>query len=195
MARFETNTPEEIPGLFSSPLLLVKHKRKIDNFHNNILIRLVEKLEPGNGNEALKDFVRMHQYIGCTSDKKNLVTRTPAKYDRQNYPQGPGKEGEYLIKLLEELEKDQVTVILTALPDYWGSYKTNFQRVKFIRNLRLLQKYKNVYVLNYNHRERFPLEDPELFNDGGYGQTNSHLSQKGAKQLCEILLDDIKKYY
>lgn len=196
MARFETKTPKERGGLFSSPLLLLEHKRKIDNFLNNILTRLTEKQDPAQGKEALRDFVQMHEHMGIGTDKEKLVIRAPAKFHRQFYPQGPGKEGKYFRKLLDQLEQDNVTVILVALPDFFGSFKTNFQRNKFIGNLRMLEsKYNNIHVYNYNRPSVFPLGDPSLFHDGGFGQTNSHLSRKGAKLLCEILLEDIKGFY
>jgi hypothetical protein len=127
---------------------------------------------------------------------KKLVTEPYDNYKRQAYPPFPGKEGLYFKKLLDELERDHVTVILVALPDYFGSFKTNLQRHDFALHLRqLTQEYENLFFYNYNRPRKFPLSNTEYFNDGGYGETNSHLSQKGAKVFNKLLIKDIKKHY
>ena len=196
MSRFDINNRDESIDYFSSPLLLVKYKKKIDNFLNNILIRLKEEMESEISKKLLQDFIKIQNYTGLTVKNKKLVTQPYNNYERQAYPPFPGKEGLYFMKLLDELERDHVTIILVVLPDYFGSYKTNFQRHELILHLRQLRdKYKNLYYYNYNRLKNFPLGNPEYFNDGGYGETNSHLSQKGAKLFNEILVKDIKKHF
>lgn len=196
MARFEKINKGEKIGYSPGPLMLVKYKKKIDNFYNNILIRLKEKKKPGKGKDPFQDFIKIHNYTGWTVKNKKLVTKKSTKPKRQGYVHFPGEEGEYFMKLLDELDRDRVTVILVSLPDYFGSYKTNFQRNKFILHLkRISRKFKKLFVYNYNRLKKFPLKNSEYFNDGGYGQANSHLSQKGAKLFNEILIKDLKKHY
>ena len=196
MSRFDINSGDEKIDYFSSPLLLVKYKKKIDNFLNNILIQLKEEMGPKISKESLQDFVDIQNYTGFRVKNKKLVTKPYDKYKRQVYIRSPGKEGDYFMKLLDELEKDHVTVILVALPDYFGSFKTNLQRYEFINHLRELRvKYENLFFYNYNRPRKFPLKNTKYFNDGGYGETNSHLSQKGAKVFNELLVKDIKKHY
>jgi hypothetical protein len=199
MSRFNIdNKNEKNIYCFSSSLLLVRYKKKIDNFFNNILIRLKEKWEreQGKEEEPLRDFIHIQNYIGSNAKNKKLDTKKYHKYTLQRYPPFPGQEGDYFIKLLDELEKDQVTVVLVALPDYIGTFRTNFESNKFTWHLRRLSReYKNLFFYNYNNRKKFPRFKSEYFNDGGYGQTNSHLSQKGAKLFNEKLVEDLKKHY
>jgi hypothetical protein len=153
-------------------------------------------MEPAETGNWFEDFIKIQNYTGLTLKDKELVTEPPRRFRRQFFPSFPGKEGRYFMKLLAELERDGVTIVLVALPDYFGSFKTNFQRDKFIRHLKQLGwKFKNLYVYNYNRPKRFPLDNPDYFNDGGYGKTNSHLSQKGAKLFNEILVKDLRKHY
>lgn len=201
MARFdmEEEKKEERVDYVSSPLLLVTHKKKIDNFMNNVVIRLQEVVEAGEAGETdeiFKEFSDIRKYIGEPKRDKGLVTERYKKYLRQLYPRFPGKEGNFFIKLLDELKRDGVTVVLVGLPDYFGTYKTNFQRNDFLQHLKTLRRdYKDLYIYNYNRPKQFPLSNPLYFNDGGYGQTNSHLSLEGAKAFNEMLTEDLKKHY
>lgn len=196
MARFDIENEETKINVFSGPLLLVQHKKKIDNFLNNILIYFKERMDAAETNDGFKDFIRIQNYTGLTVKDKELAVEPPRRFRRQRFPRFPGKEGHYFMKLLDELDRDGVTVVLVALPDYFGTFKTNFQRTDFIHHLKQLgRKYRNLYVYNYNRVKRFPLDNPKYFNDGGYGQTNSHLSQKGARFFNEILVEDLKKHY
>jgi hypothetical protein len=118
------------------------------------------------------------------------------KRKRQFFPRPPGTEGAYFFKLLEELTKDRVIVILVALPDYLGSLKTNCQHDEFINHLEsLCGDYQGVHVVNYNSEDKFQLSNPDYFRDGGLGQTNSHLSPLGARIFSNLLFEEIKKYY
>lgn len=87
-------------------------------------------------------------------------------------------------------------MVLVGLPDYFGSFKTNFERLYLLNHLkRLCEDYPNTVVHNYNRPRLFPLMESNLFLDGGWGMTNSHLSSEGAKLLCKKLADDIRGYY
>ncbi|MCP4149567.1 MAG: hypothetical protein GY757_17610 [bacterium] len=184
-------------GLFSSPLNLMEQKKKIDIFQNNLLTILRGKSEFKNRAEQFER-IQNHTGVGFKASKK-LVTKKPARGGRKwrkFYTGFPGREGEFLVKLLKELEKDNVTVILVGLPDYFGTFKTNFQRKAFVKEMKGFTKnYKNVFFYNYNRPDLFPLRNPDYFFDGGFGMTNSHLSQKGAEHFNLRLLKDIKKHY
>jgi hypothetical protein len=198
MSRFDIDqTEEEKIDYFSSPLLLLEYKEKIDNFHNNVLIHFQElQASRKKKEDCLQDFFDMDNYTGIEIPDKKLIGKRPRRYERQFFPRPPGKEGRYFEKLIEELAADNVTVILVGLPDYFGSYKTNFEREEFLLNLkRIAREYKSVYIYNYNRPRNFDLRNPDYFNDGGYGQTNSHLSKTGAKEFNRILCQDLKKHY
>jgi hypothetical protein len=198
MARFtiEKQDETETVDLFSSPLLLLEYKKKIDNFHNNVLSRLQEKKSSQEEAELFKDFIKIHDYLGIETSNNKLVTRPPHSYFRQIFIRYPGKEGRYFRKLLDELDNDRVTVILVGLPDYYGSFKTNFQRELFVFHLKTLKRdYKNLHVYNYNRPRKFELSNRAYFNDGGWGQTNSHLSKTGAREFNRLLCEEIRKHY
>lgn len=192
MARFETAEEKDINYL-ASPLLLVKYKKRVDNFLNNATIRIMGKTEAAGG---IEEFIAFQEYTGTDMEKKDLVMEPGAKFKRQEFIPFPGIEGDYFEKLLQELERDKVTVILVALPDYIGTVKTNYQQYLFIQHLKEFQAtYKHVHVLDYSRPGAFPTRIPEYFFDGGYGRTNSHLSKKGARLFNKILAKDLKKYY
>lgn len=113
MAQFDIEEEEgEKIGYFSYPLLLVQYKKKIDNFLNNILIYFKERMEPVETNDGFEDFIKIQTYTGLTVKDKELVTRPRRRYRRQLFPSFPGKEGRYFMKLLDELDRDGVTVVL-----------------------------------------------------------------------------------
>jgi len=195
MERFNLNEKEEKINVFSAVSLLVKYKKKIDNFLNNVVISLGEEMEAGE-EDPFKEFIHMQKYVGAYKKDKNLVTEQPRRIKRQFFPTFPGVEGHYFIKLLDELDRDGVTVVLVGLPDHIGTYKTNFQRREFIQYLKgLNRKYKNLYIYNYNRPNQFPLSDDRYFNDGGYSKTNSHLSREGARVFNKMFVEDLKKLY
>jgi hypothetical protein len=196
MARFNQEEAKEKIDFFAAPLLLVKNKPKIDNFYNNIMIRLKEKKDPEADADSFKDIIDIQKYMGINKPDKKINTRITPNYGRQPYPRYPGKEGKYFDKMLDEMIQDGVTIILVALPDYIGSYKTNYERGVFINHLKIQRrKSENVFIYNYNRPKRFPLSNTENFNDGGYGQTNSHLSRKGAELFCNLLIEEITRHY
>lgn len=195
MSRFKDEAYKESYAPFSAPLLLVQNKKKIDNFHNNIMIRIKQNSTHDMDNDTFKDIIEIQKYRGIDKSVKELVTKRPKRFSRQDYIHYPGIEGKYFSKLLEELDKDKVTVILVGLPDYIGTYRTNYQRIMFMTELKgLVRDFEHTYIYNYNKLREFPLDKKSYFNDGGYGQTNSHLSQKGAEHLSRMLIKDIKKY-
>lgn len=196
LSRFKNIIPGESIDYFSPTLLLVKYKKIIDEFFNNLLIILKEKYNPDDSENSYDDFIRMQEYTGAINPDKSPVAKRPNKYIRQFFFHFPGKEGHYFEKLLEEMDKDGVKVILVGLPDYYGTYKTNFERRDFANELkRWEQKYKNVYFYNYNRTRRFPLQKKSYFLDGAFGLTNSHLSKIGARVFNKMLMQDLRKFY
>jgi len=195
MSQFDLKEEEKV-DLFSAPLLLLKNKKRIDNFQNNILIRLQEQKSKEENEEDFKDFVKVQEHKGAAIANKKLITKEPPEFLHQDFPVYPGEEGAYFVKLLEELDRDGVTVLLIALPDFVGSHVTNVQLDKFIADLEAYRtRFKKLYVYNFNKFDKFPLWNENYFNDGGYGMTNSHLSPEGARLFSEMLAKEIKKHY
>jgi len=201
MVRFDVSKEDEEEvekGLFSSPLLLLKNKRQIDSFSKNLLVEAGETVATDEAQEEkdIQELDRIQDYTGVEDPKKKLVTKPFRNYHRQRYPRPPGVEGRYFKKLLKLLARDKVTVIFVGLPDHFGSYKTNVERQKFLMHLkRLGRKYKNIHLYNYNKPKKFELSNDSYFNDGGYGMTNSHLSQSGARIFNKLLCEDLKRHY
>ncbi len=198
MSRFNIDESQTTAAIFSSPLLLLKYKKLIDNFQNNIILRMQEEKKEINTQEMFKDFIETQDYKGADlpASAKKLIIEEPLDYLHQDMPPPPGEEGEYFWKLLSEWSKDNVRVILVALPDFYGSFRTNVQMRDFINQLKTLRKFnKNLVVINYNRPDSFPMDIPDNFMDGGWGMTNSHLSRTGAKLLNEKLMKDIKRFY
>lgn len=196
LARFRNLIPKKGFNYFSAPLLLLKYKKKVDEFFNNLLILLKEKNNPDNTEDSFDDFIRLQEYTGAILLNKGPVSKRPDKFIRQFFFRFPGKEGHYFKKLLEEMNRDNVTVILVGLPDYYGTFKTNFERKDFTIAIKRMEwKYKNVFFYNYNRSYKFPLKKREYFLDGAFGLTNSHLSKIGAEVFNKILIEDLKKYY
>jgi hypothetical protein len=194
MARFNNQLQEKEIDYLSAPLLLVKYKKITDIFLNNLLERLKEN--PDEKEDSFDDFIHMQGYTGVIHPTKKPIAKRPKKFTRQFYFHFPGKEGHYFEKMLAEMNRDNVTVILVGLPDYFGTFKTNFERRDFIFDQKRWQEeFKNVVFLNYNRSFKFPLRKIEYFLDGAYGLSNSHLSKIGARAFNKILMQDLKNYY
>lgn len=135
-------------------------------------------------------------FVGYAHQAGVLSERKPPDFEKLAYRPFPGMEGEYLQKLLEELDRDGVITILVMIPDYIGTYETNFEHGKFIRDIEnLARPFANTHILNYNDPAVFPLHETRYFLDGGYGSENSHLSKEGARVFNAMLLRDIRRYY
>lgn len=196
MSRFTKTLHRHPDPFFAAPLLLLKNKQNLDKFYTSVMNRLNDSVAAKKDDNQFKDIIDVQQYTGEAKSKLRMKTKAYKNFERQPYPRYPGAEGSWFVKLLDLLDKDGVTVILVSLPDYIGSYKTNYQRDKFIQNLKgLMRKRKKVHVLNYNRPRRFELNKLNYFNDGGYGETNSHLSELGARIFTNKLAEEIRKYY
>ena len=175
-------------------LLLLNNKEKIDSFFNNMLDTLNQVHTSAPDTPGTKEIQIIDPFIGY--DGKRLNKHKPRRFRTFYYTPYPGTEGVYFTKLLKECEFDGVQVILVFLPDYIGTYESNFQGEAFKQDIqRLVKDYKNVFIYDYNDPEVFPLRNPDYFLDGGYGKTNSHLSRTGARLFNRMLVKDLKKHY
>jgi len=174
--------------------MLLANKGKIDNFFNTMLNSLQKNLNRIEHSQIEQDYVMMENYLGL-ANSGDVVTQEPPQYNKVFFFQYPGQEGVYFSRLLEELHRDKVIVLLISLPDYIGTYWTNKFHRQYLRAFRYYQrKYSNVHFLNYNQVEKFDLNNPEYFINGGYGRTNSHLSRAGAEILNRLLIEDLRKF-
>ena len=174
--------------------MLLANKAHIDKFCNTFLNHLQDSLWNSQNFMIEQDNVLMENYLGVASTG-DIDTQEPPRYKKVIFFQYPGQEGVYFSRLMEELQRDNVTVLLISLPDYVGTYWTNQFHGLYRRAFRYYQKkYNNVHFLEYNHIKKFNIENPEYFINGGYGKTNSHLSRAGAEVLNRILLKDLRKY-
>lgn len=205
--KLKTNAPfldrfqgEVEPPYSRGPSLLWANKNQNDEF-------LADLLESLGGNDAVEagtagqrhrtDLPPSAAHIDTFVGYRKLSPidpLRPPRFRKYSYVPFPGKEGEWFLKLLQELERDGVTVVLVSLPSHIGTCESNFQRREFMADLgRLVKPFANVHVLDYNRPERFDLRADEYFLDGGYGVTNSHLSDRGSRVLNRMLADDLRK--
>ncbi len=125
---------------------------------------------------------------------RGVTLRRPPQWPKRFYNPFPGKEGPFLVRLLEDLGTDGVPVFLVFIPDYIGSYETNIEQDKFKDDIRRLSKArKNTLVLDFNRPDHFDLGDPRLFWNGGWGISNCHLNPQGAAVFTRKLALDITK--
>lgn len=205
MFKHETNDPffrHFFPNTEKKPYkkgisLLLTNKTQIDALLNNIL----EIFASGNDSQKTvkppgkkkKPPQIIDPFIGFETRKITTLKRPP-RFNTFEYAPYPGLEGIWFFKLLKELEKDGVTVALVFLPSFIGTYESNFQQEAFLADIRqLIKPLKNIHILDYNRPDKFPLDNIDYFQDGGYGKSNSHLSARGAVVLNRMLTKDLKK--
>ncbi len=192
LARFDLIDDDR--DYLGTPSMLIQNKQEIDDFLNDIIDRFREKWEGIQVDRNRMDFVDIQGYMGTQPEKCEVVAKKPRVFKKQKYRPYPGREGQYVKMLLEELDKDGVTVILLILPDHFGTYRTNFNRKRLRIDLkRLSQGMPKVHIANYNLPKKFPLKNVNLFINGGWGRTNSHLSKEGAKRFTRMFIRDLTK--
>ena len=180
---------------FDAPSLLVENKKEIEDFLNDLRVALEGNIEKRVARPN-RDFPRIQTYAGRKPLSGRIVEVKPKKFPRGFYRPFPGVEGSYLRRLLEELARDNVQVVFITMPEYIGTYETNFEHGKFLEDLRrLIADYPNVRLLDFNRPDVFPLGKAEYFINGGWGITNSHLSKKGAEVFNRLLLRRIAPLY
>jgi len=117
-----------------------------------------------------------------------FYTVKPDRWQTRPYQPFPGVEGQYLEKLLTVLEEDGVPVFLVLIPDSVATNDTNFEQGKFKTEARALAaRHKNAAVLDLNRPEVFDLNNTLLFNDGAWGRSNCHLTNRGMADFSRKL--------
>ncbi len=186
---------EKIKGLYylSSLSLLLKNR-----FNNDILLNNVQKNFNNHLNieqNPIEHLINMQEYSGISHVSGTIVIdKRKSRGIQIGFRSFPGEEGWEFYELLAELDIDKVKTFLVVIPSHYGTYSYNVGRLRLIRNLRYLErKYKNIVVFNHNRPAKFKLHIAEYFIDGGWGKTNSHLSDKGAEIFNKNLCKDINK--
>lgn len=180
------------------PLLMVANKAA----NEQALLAYLRKLQRGLLPQAQSSQfdpdinVRdMEKYAGNTLSKVR-TRREPAGYEKYGFRRFPGEEGEYLMKLLRQWEAEGVGVMLVALPDFIGTYRSNYETDEFVRAFQdIAAQHRHCVFLNYNDPARFPLTEPTLFVDGDYGNPNSHLSLGGVREFDRLFIPDVRKMW
>jgi len=173
---------------------LLANKAIIDNFCNTVLNNLQQDPEHNQNLLIERDIFQMESYLG-KDNLGDMDTDKLPQYKLYYFFVYPGEEGVYFSRLLEELHRDKVTVLLVSLPEYVGTYRSNKSHRLFRRTFRAYQnKFANVHFLDYNRLKKFDLKNTAYFIDGGYGKTNSHLSRAGAEILNRMLIEDLRQY-
>jgi len=182
-------------SLLSRISWLYRKKPDMDNY----LIDLLQlKGESGIENTAdsslAKNSGRGQAGRGDVSKRRTYITIKPKRWETCAYWKFPGEEGAYLERLLTALEREDVPVILLIIPDYVGTNETNFEQDEFKSDIKALAaRHRRVFVLDFNRTERFNLNDPELFVNGGWGRSNCHLSQEGRRILTRMVTARVRK--
>lgn len=172
---------------------LLANKPRIDRFFQFLLDGLKEEAGGDSRYRLEGDPERMGTYCGIASPG-TIDSARPPHFQRVTFPRPPGVEGRFFKRLLMQAERDGVKMLLVALPEYIGTYRTNSGQQNFDKTFRrMVRHFANVRFYDYNDPARFDLERAELFLDGGYGLTNSHLSRKGAEVLNELLIADLRR--
>jgi len=181
--------------LFEAPSSLLRNKKEIEDFLSDLRVALEGNFEQ-RGARPNRDFSKIQAYAGKEPAHGRVLTVKPEKLSPMAYRPYPGEEGLYLMELMKELAKDDVQLIFVTIPEYVGTYETNFERQKFLRDIsRLIKGYPNAHLYDFNRPDVFPLDNAGYFINGGWGRTNSHLSKKGAEAFGRILLEKIAPHY
>lgn len=180
-----------VPGgsLLWPPLRLLAERRAVAGAVMRILERVQFTLTPDDPQYSV---ALMQAYTGTVPSHPIDETEPPA-YVRLPHAPYPGAEGEYFLKLIDACREDGVVVVLVYPPDYIGTYRTHEDHAAFIDEIRgMVKGCPSCFVLDYSDPARFPIANPRYFIDGGYGNTNSHLSKAGAEAFAARWIPDVK---
>lgn len=173
---------------------LYKTKNRINTFITDVIDFFAFKIEPKKKGNITP--LGISKFIGWAGKIRKDDRKKPSKWEHVKYSPFPGKEGKYFIRLLNELRKDKVRVFIVGLPEYIGTYETNIEQNKFIRDIKnIIKKHSNVTYFNFNSPKEFNLSNFRYFIDGKYGEWNSHLSIYGAYNLTNKLCDKIQSNF
>ena len=170
-------------------LRLATHRQEVASAILRILERVQFELTPDDPQLSVE---LMQAYTG-TVPSRPPEQAEPAAFVRVPYDRFPGIEGEYFQKLVAACAADGVTVFLIYPPDIVGTRRTHQDHEAFIREIRgLLAGCPSCHVLDYGALASFPSTDARLFIDGGYGDSNSHLSKAGAEAFSRLWIPDVR---
>jgi hypothetical protein len=158
------------------------------------ILRILERVQFGFTRDDPQFSVELMQgYVGTASSQ--LVEQAePSRYGRVPHGRYPGAEGRYFTRLIEACSRDGVIVLLVYPPDYIGTYRTHADHAAFIAEVRtLVRDCPTCAVLDYADPGRFPIATARYFHDGGYGNTNSHLSKAGAEAFGRVWLPEARR--
>jgi len=172
--------------------ILARRKPRNDRLFVDLINRVGMQLETGGVQDITPAGVST--YSGLNGRVPPGIQAEPPSWKKAPFTPYPGKEGAYLVKLLEEARRDRVRVFLVYLPDYINVYRTNFMQAEFLIQVsKLADRYPRVHFLDFNRPEIFPLEDPAMFVDGRYGSRISHLSALGALRFNRMLAEEVRR--
>jgi len=171
---------------------LIRAKKEVDAFFVDFIDYLSFRFPVAARGDLTPGGISRYKGLYGTVPAENRLR--PAHWEKAPYDPLPGVEGEYFIKLLEDLRRDRVMVILLIIPEFIAVYETNFQHERQLEDLKNLEKrFQNLFVLDYNNPRHFEIDNPALFADGRYGERISHLSVFGAERLAHNLAVDIPR--
>jgi hypothetical protein len=163
------------PFSFARFSLLYRLKPEIDEFFADWL-----GWDTNNRDEATDEAPRGREKEKWAEGEGKLVLQPPPRWRRKAYGRFPGAEGQNFLELIRELSSRRIATFLVILPDYVGTNETNYEQEAFKKELRsLAARFPLTFVLDFNTPARFHLDDPSLFSNGGWGRSNSHLSDRG----------------
>ncbi len=119
---------------------------------------------------------------------KGVFVEKPRRWKKRTYVPFPGAEGAFFERLLADLDREGVPTFLVFIPEYIGTYETNSEQSRFKADIgRLASGLKNVRILDFDRPESFDLTERKMFWNGGWGYSNSHLSERGADRFSALL--------
>lgn len=178
------------PG-FSRWSWLYRLKPKIDDFLMDAL--RFERAEAGIDAVDPKSSPRNDPDSAESDLDPPAAIGSGARAPRRLYQPYPGVEGRFLKALLDDLESGGIPAFLVIIPDHVNTNAVNFQGDRFRRDMQTLaSRYKYTRLLDFNIPEKFPLQDPTMFQEGGGARSNCHLSDKGSKIFSDMLAREVK---
>ncbi len=146
--------------------------------------------------------INLNPYFETTSLATRNYHSDPSRkklvdYVNDNYSKNTWYARRSLIffqKLLDELHKDDVWVILIETPEYIDTQEVIINRDVFYTELEEeIESYSKVIFIRQHDISSIDFADKTLFFDGGYQEINSHLSFVGSKIYTEEIVMLLQK--
>jgi hypothetical protein len=192
LRRFDASSPDG-PARAGSPVQLWTLARK--DVNDRTIVRILERAQRRMSWSFDPEHNQADMAIYTGPKASRVVPRgEPAHYQRVPYARFPSLEGEYLLRLLEACAADGTVVMFVYPPDYEATRRTNFEHDAFVAEFRrLIAGAPNARFYDYDDPSRFPVSDASFFWDGDWGNSNSHLSQRGAEAFARLYLPDLAR--